>query len=352
MADGTTHRICVIPGDGIGPEVVTEALRVLDRLAVLHRFRVAIEEMPWGSAYFRKHGRMMPADAADVVADADATLFGAVGSPDLPDDVTVWGLVLPLRHQLDLYVNLRPIRRPPGLPAEGYGGPGDVDWLIIRENVEGEYSGAGGRLRRGTDEETAVHTSVFTARGTRRILDYAFAQAGDGLLTSVTKSNALPHTMTFWDEMTERVAAEHPTVRWERMHVDAVAYKMIVSPGHFDTIVASNLFGDILSDLGAGLQGSLGLAASANLNPERGIGMFEPVHGSAPDIAGQGIANPVGAMLSVAMMLDFLVVPAAASALRTAIDRAIAAGATTPDLGGACTTSEFTDEVLATLDAA
>jgi len=332
--------------------VVTAALHVLDRLASLHGFGLAHEEMPWGSAYYREHGRMMPSDAAEVVVAADATLFGAVGSPDLPDDVTVWGLVLPLRHQLDLYVNLRPIRRPPGLPANGFGAAGDVDWLIIRENVEGEYSGAGGRLRRGTEEETAVHTSVFTARGTRRILDFAFGRAGDGLLTSVTKSNALPHTMTFWDEMVERVGAEHPTVRWERMHVDAVAYRMIVDPGHFQTIVASNLFGDILSDLGAGLQGSLGLAASANLNPERGIAMFEPVHGSAPDIAGRGIANPVGAMLSVAMMLDFLAAPAAASALRTAIDTVIASGATTPDLGGTCTTTGFTHEVLGALDAA
>lgn len=345
------YRVCVIPGDGIGPEVVRQALRVLDRVSTLHGFEVELSEMPWGSAYYLETGRMMPADGADVVAAADATLFGAVGSPDVPDDVTVWGLVLPLRHQLDLYVNLRPIRQPPGLPGPGFARPEDVDWLIVRENTEGEYTGIGGRLRRGTDDETAVHTSVFTARGTRRILEFAFAQAGEGLLTSVTKSNALPHTMPFWDEMTERVAAEYPTVRWERMHVDAVAHKMIVEPGHFKTIVASNLFGDILSDLGAGLQGSLGLAASANLNPERGIGMFEPVHGSAPDIAGRGIANPAGAILSVAMMLDFLAQPDAAAGLRTAIDTVVARGETTPDLGGTCTTDEFTDEVLAALGA-
>ncbi len=293
-----TYRICVIPGDGVGAEVVPQALRVLDAAAAACGFGLEFDRKPWGSAYYREHGRMMPSDAAAVVADADATLFGAVGSPEVPDAVSAWGLILSLRQQLELYLNLRPVRGVPGRPGSNAGSPGFA-MLIVRENTEGEYVGTGGRLYAGTAAETATHTSVFTRRGIERAVEYAFRAVPEGgLLTSVTKSNALPHTMGLWDEVTAEVAARHPDTRWERMHVDAVAYQMVRAPDRFDVLVASNLFGDILSDLGAGLQGTLGLAASGNVNPQTGVGVFEPIHGSAPDIAGRGVANPLGAINS------------------------------------------------------
>jgi tartrate dehydrogenase/decarboxylase/D-malate dehydrogenase len=348
-----SYRICVIPGDGIGDEVVPQALRVLDAAAAATGFRVEFDHQPWGSRYYLDTGLMMPADAAAIVADADATLFGAVGSPEVPDRISAWGLILSLRQQLELYLNLRPVRSYPQPHPRSQGGPTpDFSMLIVRENTEGEYVGSGGRLYVGTPAETATHTSIFTRRGIERAVEHAFAAVPDGgLVTSVTKSNALPHTMGLWDEVTADVAARHPGVRWERMHVDAVAYQMVRAPHRFDVIVASNLFGDILSDIGAGLQGTLGLAASGNVNPQTGVGIFEPVHGSAPDIAGRGVANPLGAINSAALLLDHIRQPAAADLVRAAVTQALAVGVATPDLGGSGSTSDLGDAVLAGIEA-
>lgn len=343
------YRICVIPGDGIGKEVTPQAMRVLEAAASTFGFGFDFDVQPWGSEYYLEHGQMMPDDGHEVIASAEATLFGAVGSLEVPDTVTAWGLILSTRQRLDLYVNLRPIRSFP--LTDGHVGPRYQDpyeMLIVRENTEGEYVGLGGRLFSGTDREMASHVSVFTRHAIDRVVDYAFrAVPANGLLTSVTKSNALPHTMGLWDEVTEEVAARYPDQRWERMHVDATAYQMVRSPKRFDVLVASNLFGDILSDVGAGLQGSLGLAASANVNPESKIGIFEPIHGSAPDIAGKGIANPLGSVNSAAMLLDFIGEAAAAESVRAAVDGCLVDGAATADLGGSCSTLEIGDELVA-----
>lgn len=345
------YRIAAIPGDGIGPEVIAQGRRVLDRACDLHGCRITWSELPWGSDYYRCHGAMMPADALDVVRRQQAIYFGAVGSPDVPDDVTIWGLVLALRKALDLYVNLRPVKLLPGVPTP-VKTPEQVDFVFVRENTEGEYARLGGRFRRGMPEETAVENAIFTRRGIERIARYAFdlARARGSLLTSVTKSNALTYGMVLWDEVVAGVASEYPDVRWERMLVDACAYRMVREPGRFGVLVGSNLFGDILTDLAAGLQGSLGLAASANVNPGTDVpGFFEPVHGSAPDIAGKGIANPIGAIWSGALMLQHLGEPAAADAILAAMSSALAAGAHTPDLGGTATTSDVGDAVLSYL---
>lgn len=345
-----TYRICVIPGDGVGQEVTPQALRVLEAVASMHGFALDYQTEPWGSDYYVTHGRMMPTDASETVASCDATLFGAVGSPAVSDAVSARGLIIRLRQELDLYVNLRPIRRVAAQKPEAAGDERAVNMLIVRENTEGEYIGVGGRLFEGTDREMASQVSIFTARGIERVADYAFGMVSKGrLLTSVTKSNALPETLGLWDDVVERVAGRHPGVRWERMHVDAVAYQMVRAPQRFDVLVASNLFGDILSDLGAGLQGSLGLASSANINPETHVGLFEPVHGSAPDIASKGIANPIGAIRSAAMLLEFIGEASAAGDVERAVDATLRAGVATADLGGACTTSEMGDEVVTRL---
>jgi len=346
------HKIAVIPGDGVGPEVIAEGRRVLNRAASLCDFEIAWSELPWGSDYYRRHGTMMPADAFDVVREHEAVYFGAVGSPDVPDDVTVWGLVLALRKELDLYVNLRPVKLFPGVPTPVKATPEQIDFVFVRENTEGEYSRLGGRFRPGMPEETAVENSLFTRRGIERIARYAFelARTRNALMTSVTKSNALTHGMVLWDEVVARVARDYPDVRWERMLVDACAYRMVREPGRFGVLVGSNLFGDILTDLGAALQGSLGLAASANINPEANEpGLFEPVHGSAPDIAGKGIANPIGAIWSGALMLRHLGEQKAADAVDAAVASALAAGAHTPDLGGTATTKDVGAAVLSYL---
>lgn len=348
----SSYRICVIAGDGVGKEVVPQAQRVLEAAASIGGFVVDFDEQPWGSDYYLKCGQMMPEDGHEIVAAADATLFGAVGSPEVSDTVTAWGLILRTRQLLDLYLNLRPIRSFPPAEASLVRYPAGYDMLIVRENTEGEYVGLGGRIFVGTDRETASHTSVFTRKGIERAVDYAFRAApADGLVTSVTKSNALPHTMGLWDDVTDDVASHYPDQRWERMHVDAAAYQMVRAPERFDVLVASNLFGDILSDVGAGLQGSLGLAASGNVNPVTNVGIFEPIHGSAPDIAGEGIANPVGAVSSAAMLLDFLGEKASAQLVVRAVDDALTAGAATADLGGRCSTSEMGDEIVARLKA-
>jgi tartrate dehydrogenase/decarboxylase/D-malate dehydrogenase len=336
------YRVCVIPGDGVGKEVVPQAVRVLRAAGAACGFELEFDEQPWGSAHYVEHGHMMPGGRRED-RGADATLFGAVGIPGIPDRITGWGLILALRQQLELYLNLRPIRSFPNPTSSRVGG---FDMLIVRENTEGEYVDTGSRIFAGTPE-TAVHTSVFTRRGIERAVDHALAAVpAGGLLTSVTKSNALPHTMGLWDEVTEAVAARYPDTRWERMHLDAVAYQMVRAPDRFDVIVASNLFGDILSDLGPGCR-ALGLAASGNVNPGTGVGIFEPIHGSAPDIAGRGIANRLGAINSAALLLDHIGQSAAAALVRTAVEEALAAGVATADLGGDCSTVEMADEVLA-----
>lgn len=347
QAPPKTHRIGVIPGDGVGPEVIEQGLAAVETAATARDVKLDPELLPWGCGYYRKTGVMMPANWLEVVEGFDALYFGAVGSPDVADDVSVWGLLMPIRKSLDLYLNVRPVKAFPGLPHPRLLKNEDIDILIIRENTEGEYANMGGRLYEGPNTISA-QVSIFSDRGTERAIEFAFSQASaDRGVTSVTKSNALAHSMTFWDEIAARVAARHPDIPFDRIHVDAAAYKMVVDPGAFKVVVASNLFGDILSDLGAGLIGSLGLAASGNINPADRRGLFEPVHGSAPDLAGRGIANPIGAILSGAMMLDFLGEPNAAAGVRRAVDEVVAAGIGTPDIGGTATTSELGREIVA-----
>ena len=289
------YRLAFLPGDGIGPEVAAEARKVVDALGL----PVTWNELDWGSDYYHRNGRMMPVDAIDTVRAHDAVLLGAVGDPSVPDHLTLWGLLLPLRQQLDLWANLRPARLFAGVPCPlGGRSPAEVDMLFLRENSEGEYSGVGGRAHQGLHHEVAIETSVFTREGVERVIRYAFelAEGRLGLVTSATKSNASRFGYVLWDEIAAEVAAEHPGVRYERVLVDALAARMVRSPESLDVVVASNLFGDILTDLAAAIQGGLGMAASANLAPGAGVpGLFEPVHGSAPDIAGRGLANPAAA---------------------------------------------------------
>ena len=319
------HRIAVIPGDGIGVDVTAAALEVLQAalpggLAPVH--------FDWSCARYLETGAMMPADGIASLRGFDAILLGAVGWPaTVPDAVSLHGLLLPIRKAFRQYANIRPHRLLPGV--EGPLRKAGFDILCIRENTEGEYSGAGGRVHQGTQDEVAVETAIFTRAGVERILRFAFAQARarSGRLASVTKSNAQRHSMVFWDEMTDRVAADFPDVAVTRYHVDAIAARMVMAPESLDVIVASNLFGDILTDLGAAIQGGLGFAASANINPERDApSMFEPVHGSAPDIAGQGIANPIAAIWSGAMMLDHLGEAGAAARVMAAVEQVTARG--------------------------
>ncbi|WP_291426867.1 isocitrate/isopropylmalate dehydrogenase family protein [Deinococcus sp.] len=347
------YRIAVIAGDGIGPEVVNEGLRVLRVVAAeagnSGQFELELEELDWGSSYYDRHGSMMPENAIETLRGFDSIYFGAVGRPDLPDDLTVWGLILPMRRQLDLYVNLRPIRLYPGVTGPLRSGTAPPHFQFIRENTEGEYAGLGGRQGHGA-HELAVQTGVFTRRGIERVVEYAFTLARPGsLVTSVTKSNALQHAFTLWDEVASEVAARYPQVRFEKMHVDAVAYQLVKHPSRFDVVVGSNLFGDILTDLGAGLQGSLGLASSANLCPGQRLALFEPVHGSAPDIAGQGKANPLGAVACAALMLDHLGEHRAAQRIEQAIEEVTRQQIFTPDLGGSARTSEVGDALLQAL---
>jgi tartrate dehydrogenase/decarboxylase / D-malate dehydrogenase len=342
-----SRRIAVIAGDGAGPEVVTEARKVVDALGL------ALEwvDLPWGTDHFHAHGTMMPDDGVEIARGHDAILLGAVGHPSVPDHVTLWGLLLPLRQRLDLWANLRPARLLPGVPSRLAGDP-SVDMLFVRENTEGEYSGVGGRAHQGLELEVGIETSVFTRAGVRRVVEYAFRLAGQrrGVLTSATKSNASRYGYVLWDEVTEEVAAEHPHVRYERVLVDALAARMISHPSSLDVVVASNLFGDILTDIAAVLQGGMGMAASASVAPGSGTpGIFEPVHGSAPDIAGRGIANPLGAIWSAAMMLEHLGEEEASQRVIRAVEGVCAAGTLTRDLGGTATTTEVGDAVAARL---
>ncbi|MFF0223917.1 tartrate dehydrogenase [Streptomyces sp. NPDC004629] len=347
----TTHRIALIPGDGIGTEVLPAARRVLDAVAARHGIAFSYDEFDWSCERYLREGAMMPDDGLDQLRGHDAILLGAVGYPGVPDHVSLWGLLIPIRRGFRQYVNLRPIRVFEGVASPlRTAEPGEVDFVVVRENVEGEYSEIGGRLNRGFPEEMAVQEAVFTRAGVGRVLDYAFDLAArrGGRLTSATKSNGIVHTMPFWDELVNERARHHPHVAWEQEHIDALAAKFVLQPARYDVVVGSNLFGDILSDLAAAVAGSIGIAPAANLNPERAFpSMFEPVHGSAPDIAGRGIANPLGAIWSAAMMLDHLGHPAAATDITDAIAAVLAeTPVRTPDLGGSAGTAEFTEKLL------
>jgi tartrate dehydrogenase/decarboxylase / D-malate dehydrogenase len=338
-----THRIAVIAGDGAGPEVVTEARKSVDALDL----DVEWHELPWGTRHYHETGAMMPPDALDIVREHDAVLLGAVGDPSVPDHVTLWGLLLPLRQGLDLWANLRPARLLAGVPSPLAGGDA-VDMLFVRENTEGEYSGVGGRAHQGLPHEVGIETAVFTRSGVERVVRHAFelAETRRGIVTSATKSNASRYGYVLWDEVAEQVAAEHPDVRYERVLVDALAARMVRNPLSLDVVVASNLFGDVLTDIAAELQGGMGMAASASLAPGSDTpGVFEPVHGSAPDIAGQGIANPLGAIWSASLMLDHLGEPEAGKRLLDAVESVCRDGILTRDLGGTASTSEVGDAV-------
>ena len=342
-----SHRIAVIPGDGIGREVVPEGLRVLEATGRRFGIDFRFDEYDWSCERYARMGRMMPEDGLDRLAKAEAIFLGAVGWPTVPDHVSLWGLLIPIRRRFRQYVNLRPVRLFEGVPTPlANRKPGEIDFVCVRENNEGEYSEIGGRLFQGTDDEMAVQESIFTRRGVDRIVRYAFelAQARPKRhLTSATKSNGIIHTMPFWDERVVAVARDYPTVRWDKFHVDILAAHFVAHPDWFDVVVGSNLFGDILSDLGPAVAGTIGIAPSANINPEREHpSMFEPVHGSAPDIAGKGIANPIGQIWSAAMMLDHLGEGDAARAIESAIERVLAEGRMrTRDMGGRAGTAEM-----------
>ncbi len=345
------HRIAAIPADGIGPEVIAAGLEVLEAVAARDGgFTLKVDHYDWGSDYYRKHSRFMPADALAWLRTADAIYFGAVGDPDIPDHVTLWGLRLPICQGLDQYANVRPTRILPGVtsPLRGIG-PGDLDWVIVRENSEGEYAGQGGRSHRGFPEEVATEVAIFTRRGVERIMRYAFALADARPakhLTVVTKSNAQRHGMVFWDEMAALVSRDFPGVAWERELVDAMTTRMVRKPASIDTVVATNLHADILSDLAAALAGSLGIAPTGNIDPERrSPSMFEPIHGSAFDITGKGIANPVATFWTGAMMLEHLGEADGAALLMRAVEQVCGSGLVTPDLGGNATTVEVTRAV-------
>ena len=341
------HSIAVIAGDGIGQEVVPAALQTLRLVAERHDFALDEREYDWGSDHYRAHGRMMPVDGIEQLARHDAIFFGAVGAPDIPDVETLWGLLIPMRREFDQYINLRPVRTLPGIPARVIGGD-DIDLVIVRENVEGEYSSVGGVLYPGTPHAAAVQEAFFSHRGVTRAAEYAatLAESRRRKVTSATKSNGIIHTMPFWDAVVAEVMQGHPDLELEKVLIDALAAKLVLAPGSFDVIVASNLFGDILSDLAGALAGSIGVAPSANLNPERRHpSMFEPVHGSAPDIAGTSVADPVGQLWAGAMMLEHLGEQAAADEVVAAFEGCLRDGIATPDIGGSASTAEFADAV-------
>jgi tartrate dehydrogenase/decarboxylase/D-malate dehydrogenase len=341
-----TYEIAVIPGDGIGLEVTPAALQVLHAAAQKHGFELTTTEYPWGCDYFVEQGRMMPPDGLEQLGASDAILLGAVGRPDVPDHISLWGLLIPIRRAFQQYVNLRPVRLWPGITSPlANATPETVDMVIVRENNEGEYSEIGGRLHHGTEDELAVQEAIFTRKGTDRIITYACELASRRprqRICSATKSNGIIHTMPFWDERFAHATARHPHLQAEQVLIDALCAAIVLNPQRFDVIVASNLFGDILSDLAAAVAGSIGIAPSANLNPEKHHpSMFEPVHGSAPDIAGQGIANPIGAIWSGALMLDHLGEHDAANDVLQRLESMLANdGPRTRDLGGTATTAD------------
>lgn len=343
-----TYTIDAIPGDGIGHEVLSAAVECLDLVAELENFAIRWRDRDWGCDRYRRVGAMMPTDGIAQLADGDAIFLGAVGQPGVPDHVSLWGLLIPIRRSFLQAVNLRPIRVLPGVqPAMKQAASLDV--VIVRENVEGEYSEVGGRAYTGTDDAMAFQQALFTRRGVQRVAEYAAGLAAQrsGTLVSATKSNGIIHTMTFWDEVVNETVARHPGVKVDSVLIDALAARAVLHPTSLDVIVASNLFGDILSDLLAGIAGSIGVAPSANLDITCTYpSMFEPVHGSAPDIAGRGIANPVGQIWTGAMMLEHLGEAGGARRLTEAFEKVMRAGTLTQDLGGAASTREFTDAVL------
>jgi tartrate dehydrogenase/decarboxylase/D-malate dehydrogenase len=348
----TTFRIAVIAGDGIGQEVIPAGMAALDAAARGTDISLQFTEFSWGCEFYQRRGRMMDEDALDQLARFDAIYLGAIGAPEVPDHVSLWELILPIRQRFDQYVNLRPMRLLAGLTSPlANRPPADIDMVCVRENTEGEYAGVGGRLRRGTPDEIAEQTGVFTRRGVERVVRYAFELAASRQrrrLASATKSNALQHSMVLWDEVTDVVRADYPSVAFSKYHVDALAARMVTHPGSLDVIVGSNLFGDILTDLGSAISGSMGVAPSGNINPERDHpSMFEPIHGSAPDIAGKGIANPIGAIWAGAMMLDHLGRRDLHDRVVGAIERVVAnSSVRTLDLGGRATTKEMTSAIV------
>jgi len=343
------HRIAVIPGDGIGNEVVPEGQRVLEVAARRFGFELAWSEFDWSCERFRKTGRMMPEDGLDQLSGYDAIFLGAVGAPGVPDHVSLWGLLIPIRRTFRQYVNLRPVRLLNGVRSPlADRSPAEIDMVIVRENNEGEYSEIGGRLYKGTDDELAVQQAVFTRKGTDRVMRYAFELARKRPrrhVTSATKSNGIIHSMPDWDERFAAMAQQYPDVKTAQYHIDILTAHFVQHPDWFDVVVGSNLFGDILSDLGPAIAGSIGLAPGGNINPEKEHpSMFEPVHGSAPDIAGKGIANPIAQIWTGAMLLDHLGHAAAAQAIVRAIETVVADGKTvTRDLGGKASTREVGD---------
>ncbi|KQX58225.1 MULTISPECIES: tartrate dehydrogenase [unclassified Ensifer] len=345
------YKIAAIPADGIGPEVIAAGLQVLEALEKRSGdFKIHSETFDWGSDYYKKHGVMMPADGLETLKKFDAIYFGAVGAPDVPDHITLWGLRLPICQGFDQYANVRPTKILPGItPPLRNCGPGDLDWVIVRENSEGEYSGHGGRAHKGLPEEVGTEVAIFTRVGVTRIMRYAFKLAQSRprkLLTVVTKSNAQRHGMVMWDEIAAEVSKEFPDVTWDKMLVDAMTVRMTLRPESLDTIVATNLHADILSDLAGAIAGSLGVAPTANIDPERRFpSMFEPIHGSAFDITGKGIANPIATFWTAAQMLEHLGEKDAATRLMTAVERVTEAGILTPDVGGTATTQQVTDAV-------
>jgi tartrate dehydrogenase/decarboxylase / D-malate dehydrogenase len=345
------YVIAAIPADGIGPEVIAAGLEVLQTLVQkVGGFQLKVQEFPWGSDYYRKHGEMMPKNGLEQLRPFSAIYFGAVGAPDIPDHVTLWGLRLAICQGFDQFVNLRPTRILQGLSSPLRNcKPGDLDWAIVRENSEGEYAGQGGRAHRGFPEEVATETAIFTRSGVARIMRFAFKLAQERprkLLTVVTKSNAQRYGMVMWDEIAAEVSREFPDVTWDKMLVDAMTTRMVGKPTSLDTIVATNLHADILSDLAAALAGSLGIAPTANLHPERRFpSMFEPIHGAAFDITGKGIANPIGALWTGALMLEHLGEKEAAHRLMHAVERVTSSGLRTPDLGGKARTRDVTSAV-------
>ena len=349
-----TYRIAAIPGDGIGKEVVPEGIRVLDAVARKHAIDFRWEHFDWSCERYAATGAMMPDDGLEQIALHDAIFFGAVGFPSVPDHVSLWGLLIPFRRGFQQYVNLRPVRLMPGIVSPLAGRePGDIDFWIVRENTEGEYSSVGGRMFEGTENEVCIQESIFTRRGTDRIMRYAFELArtrSKKHVTSATKSNGIAITMPYWDERFKAMSAAYPDVKTDQYHIDILTAHFVQHPDWFDVVVASNLFGDILSDLGPAATGTIGIAPSGSLNPEREFpSLFEPVHGSAPDIYGKGIANPIGQIWSGAMMLDHLGHHDASQAVVRAIESVLTNGPRTRDIGGTASTEEVGKAIAAAI---
>ncbi len=348
------YKIALIPGDGIGREVIPEGVRILETLAKAYDFELAFTEFPFSCSYFLEHNEMMPEDGIEQLTPFDAIFLGAVGDPAVADHVSLWGLLMPIRRCFDQYVNLRPVRLLQGISSPlANRGAEDIDFLVVRENTEGEYSNIGGRLFENSDREVVVQESIFSRKGVDRIIRYACElamQRPKRHLTSATKSNGISFTMPYWDERFAAIGSEYPELRQDQFHIDILTANFVQHPDWFDVVVGSNLFGDILSDLGPAIAGGIGIAPSANLNIDRAFpSMFEPVHGSAPDIAGKNIANPIATFWSIQMMLEFLGEKEAGDGLMEAIERVTGKKLFTPDLGGTESTTSFTDKVISEL---